>query len=194
MLNLAGTTLSAVRCHLATSISAWGSNPQLQQLVLKDCKMPQDVSVDVAKSLSACKNLTHLSLSVNTLGDGGHHLAHTITSWGPVTPLQKLYLRDCEMSQDASVDVIKSLSACKHLTDLCLEGNTLGDGGHHLADTITACRADPTLQELWLTDCKMPQDASVDVIKSLSSCKHLTRLDLSGNTLGDGAVIPQDAE
>ena len=185
-LGLDGNTLGDAGHQLAHSITAWAPNAPLQQLWLKDCKMPQVASVDVVKTLSACKQLTHLSLSGNTLGDGGHQLAHSITAWAPNAPLQGLWLKDCKMPQDASVDVVKSLSACKQLTHLSLDGNTLGDGGHHLAHSITTWAPNAPLQGLWLKDCKMPQDASVDVVKSLSACKQVTCLILSGNTLGDG--------
>ena len=185
-LSVSGNTLGDGGHQLAHSITAWAPNAPLQQLSLKDCKMTQDASVDVVKTLSACKQLTHLSLSGNTLGDGGHQLAHSITAWAPNAPLQQLLLKDCKMPQVASVDVVKSLSACRQLTHLSLSGNTLGDGGHQLAYSITAWAPNAPLQQLWLEDCKMPQDASVDVVKTLSACKQLTRLILSGNTLGDG--------
>ena len=143
---LSGNTLGDGRCHLAHSTTAWAPNAPLQQLSLNDCKMPQDASVDVIKSLSACKELTRLILSGNTLGDGGHQLAHSITAWAPNAPLQGLWLKDCKMPQDASVDVVKSLSACKQLTCLILSGNTLGDGGHQLAHSITAWAPNAPLQ------------------------------------------------
>ena len=183
---LNGNTLGDGGHQLAHSITAWAPNAPLQQLWLKDCKMPQDASVDVVKTLSACKQLTCLILNGNRLGDGGHQLAHSITAWAPNAQLQQLSLKDCKMPQDASVHVIKSLSACKQLTHLILSDNTLGDGGHQLAHSITAWAPNAPLQQLWLNDCKMPQDASVHVIKSLSACKQLTHLSLLGNTLGDG--------
>ena len=149
--------------------------------------MPQVALVDVVKTLSACRQLTHLIPSGNTLGDGGHHVAHSITAWAPNASLQELSLKDCKIPQDASVDIVKSLSACKQLTHLSLEGNTLGDGGRHFAYSITAWAPNAPVQGLWLEDCQMPQDASVDVVKSLSVCKHLRIPDLSGNTLGNGS-------
>ena len=66
--------------------------------------------------------VTHLSLSQH----------------GDQTSLHQLYLGDCKMPQDASVDVIKSLSAFKHLPTLDLDGSTLGDGGRHIADFIAS--------------------------------------------------------
>ena len=185
-LDLSGNTLGDGGCHLADTITTWGPNAPLKELYLRGCKMPQDASVDVVKSLTEQEHLTILDLSCNTLGDGGGHLADTITTWGPNAPLKELYLRGCKMPQDASVGVVKSLSACKYLTHLVLSGNTLGDGGSHLAESIMVWGKDTPLQELWLQDCKMPQDASVNVVKSLSACKHLTHLVLEGNTLGDG--------
>ena len=179
---LSGKSLGDAR--LAESVTSWGDDPSLNKLDVRNCKMPEDTSVDVIKSLSACKHLTKLDLSNTTLGTEGRHLADSITTWGPDAPLQILLLMKCKMPQDASVDVVKSLSWCKHLTILDLSGNTLGDGGQHLAESIRLWGPTPPLEVLWLIDCEMPEGASVDVIKSLSACKHLTELDLSGNTLG----------
>ena len=166
---------------------------RLQVLGLRDCKMPQDVSLEVIKSLTACKHLTKLSLSGNTLGAGGCHLADSITSWSPYSSLQQLGLEDCRMPQDASVYIVKSLSGCKHLTHLFLSGNTFGAGGYHLTDSITSWAPYPSLQRLGLRDCMMPQDASVHIVKSLSACEHLTHLFLSGNTLGAGGCHLADS-
>ena len=180
---LSGNTLDAAGCHLVESITSWGPDPPLQQLSLRDCKMPEDVCGSLVKGLSTCKQLTDLVLSGKTLSAAGCHPVESITSWGPDAPLQKLWLRDCKMPEDVCGSLVKGLSTCKQLTDLVLSGNTLGAAGCHLVESITSWGPDAPLQKLWLQDCKMPEDVCGSLVKGLSTCKQLILLDLSGNTL-----------
>ena len=183
-LDLKGNTLGAAGCHLVESIRSWGHDPPLQQLYLEDCKMPEDVCGALVKGLSTCKQLAHLDLKGNTLGAAGCHLVESIRSWGHDPPLQGLYLEDCKMPEDVCGALVKGLSTCKQLTNLSLSGNTLGAAGCHLVESIRSWGHDPPLQQLYLKDCKMPEDVCGALVKGLSTCKQLTNLSLSGNTLG----------
>ena len=183
-LDLKGNTLGAAGCHLVESIRSWGHDPPLQQLYLEDCKMPEDVCGALVKGLSTCKQLTDLILSGNTLGAAGCHLVESIRSWGHDPPLQWLGLGDCKIPEDVCGALVKGLSTCKQLAHLHLKGNTLGAAGCHLVESIRSWGHDPPLQQLYLEDCKMPEDVCGALVKGLSTCKQLTDLILSGNTLG----------
>ena len=172
-LDLDGNTISAAGRHLAESIKSWGPNPPLCLLWLKDCKMPEHVCGDIAKELSICKQLTHLDLSGNTLGNAGCHLVESIVSWGPDPHLQQLGLKDCKMPEDVCDPILKELSAYKQLTQLDLSGNTLGAVGHHLVESIRSWGPDPQLQALWLKDCKMAEDVCGAILKHYQHANNL---------------------
>ena len=172
-----------LKCDDTTLTDVFCMSPNAQSLHVRDCGLPPGMMIHLLKQLTHCRQLTKLDVSDTNLGAAGHHLSESINSWGVNSPLQVLQLHCCEMPQDDLLHVIKSLSACKHLTRLDLSNTTLGDGGHHLADCVASWGADPPLKDLWLDDCEMPQDASVEVVKSLSACKHLAYLGLSCNTL-----------
>ena len=184
-LNLSGNTIGKAGHYLAQSITSWGDNPPLQQLNLGWCSIPEQVWPELLPSLSSCKQLTHLKLSRNTIGEAGRHLAQSITSWGDNPPLQKLHLYRCSIPEQVWAELLQSLSSCKQLTDLDLSGNTIGEAGRHLAQSITSWGDDPPLRKLDLRSCSIPEQVWAELLQSLSSCKQLTHLDLLGNTIGE---------
>ena len=171
--------------QLAQLIKSWGYNPPLEQVYLYGCSLTPESSSELLCSLATCNNLTHLDLRGNTLGEAGHHLAHSIRSWGDNAQLQVLHLYGCGLSEDASKDLLESLSPCKHLTELNLGENTLGEAGHHLAESIRSWGDLPPLEGLFLSNCSMPIGASSELLQSLATCRKLIHLDLRGNILGE---------
>ena len=69
----------AARC-LGESIKHWECETELTHLDLGHCSIQQEVSRDVVKSLSACKNVTYIDLSSNSIGDSGTDLSYSIRS------------------------------------------------------------------------------------------------------------------
>ena len=123
-------------------------------------------------------DLIALDLEKNKLGEAGHQLAQSIRSWGDEPPLQKLYLHNCSLPATASLELVQSLSTCRHLTELNLGENDLNEAGHQLAQSIRSWGDDPPLQKLYLSKCSLPATASLELVQSLSTCRHLTALDL----------------
>ena len=83
-------------------------------------------------------------------------------------------LNNCSLTATASLELVQSLSTCRHLTVLDLGGNKLGEAGHQLAQSIKSWGDDPPLQKLGLYNCSLTAAASLELVQSLSSCKHLT--------------------
>ena len=185
LLDLGENKLGEAGHHLAESIRSWGDKPPLQKLWLYNCSLPATASFDLVQSLSTCRQLTELNLTENELGESGHQLAESIRSWGDDPPLQKLRLYSCSLPATASLELVQSLSTCKHLTVLNLGENTLGEVGYQLAQSIRSWGDDPPLQELYLLNCSLPATASLELVQSLSTCKHLTELNLRENILGE---------
>ena len=176
--------IGEIGSFLAQSIRLWNDDPPLQQLYLYKCSFSVIATLELAQSLSTCRHLTELSLSQNAMGEIGHKLAQSITSWGNNPPLQKLYLCNCNLPVDASKELVQSLKLCRHLTELDLGENNLGEAGYFLAKTVSSWGNDTQLQVLELKDCRMPVYVWSSLFQAISSCTSLTNLDVSGNTLG----------
>ena len=187
LLNLRENKLSEAGHQLAQSIRSWGDDPPLQELYLYNCSLSATASLKLVQSLSTCRHLTWLSLGKNKLGEAGHQLAQSIRSWGDDPPLQELYLYNCSLSATASLELLQSLSTCRHLTSLNLTESKLGEAGHQLAESIRSWGDDPPLQELYLYNCSLTATASLELLQSLSTCRHLTWLNLGKNELGEAA-------
>ena len=184
-LDLSGNSLRKATTDLAQSIEFWGDEPPLQQLILENCSMLGHSASELVKSLFTCRHLIVLNLGENQLGAAGYNLAHSIRSWGKVPPLKELYLHSCSMPENASKEVVQSLSNCKSLTHLELGRNILGEAGQYLAESIKSWGDDPPIQELMLEDCGMSGNASAKLLETLSICRYLTGISLSGNNLGE---------
>ena len=185
VLNLGENKLGETGHQLAQSIRSWGDNPPLQDLDLHNCSLSVTASLELVQSLSSCRHLTALNLGENKLGEPGHQLAQSIKSWEDEPPLQKLYLSNCSLSATASLELVQSLSSCRHLTALNIGKNKLGEAGHQLAQSIRSWGDEPPLQQIWLHNCSLAGTASLELLQSLSSCRQLTVLDLRGNKLGE---------
>ena len=95
------------------------------------------------------------------------------------------YLRNCSLTTTASLELVQSLSPFRHLTELNVGRNKLGEAGHQLSQSIKSWRNDPPLQVLSLYNCSLPAAASLELVQSQSSCRYLIELDLRGNKLGE---------
>ena len=184
-LNLGENKLGEAGHQLAQSIRSWGDEPPLQKLYLYNCSLTATASLELVQSLSSCRHLTVLNLGQNKLSEAGHQLAQSIRSWGDEPPLQALQLYNCSLTATASLELVQSLSSCRHLTALNLEENKLSEAGHQLAQSIRSWVDEPPLQALELYNCSLTATASLELVQSLSSCRHLTVLDLRGNKLGE---------
>ena len=184
-LDLSHNTIGEAGHYLAQSFTAWGNDPPFKVLYLSSCSIPEQVWIELLQSLSCCKQLSHLNLSANTIGEAGRYLAQSITSSGDESPLNCLYLKNCSIPKQFWDELFESLCSCKQLHNLDLSDNTIGEAGHYLAQLITSWGDNPPLQVLHLNYCLIPQQVWAELLQSLSFCKHLTDLDLSGNAIGE---------
>ena len=180
-MNLGENKLGEAGHQLAQSIKSWEDVPPLQKLYLYNCSLSATASLELVQSLSSCRQLIVLDLRGNKVGDGGHQLAKSISSWGDEPPLQALQLYSFPLTAIVSLELVQSLSSCRHLTVLNLGENKLGEAGHQLAQSIRSWGDNPPLQDLDLHNCSLSVTASLELVQSLSSCKYLTALDLREN-------------
>ena len=163
-----------IRSRFTISTSRFGVSVQYQQQVWPE----------LLQSLSSCKQLSHLDLQHNTIGEAGRYLTQAITSWGDNPPLKDLDLTRCSIPEQVWPGLFQSLSSCKRLSDLDLSDNTTGEAGRYLAQSITSWGDNPPLERLYLENCSIPEQVWPGLFQSLSSCKQLSHLDLWNNAIG----------
>ena len=84
------------------------------------------------------------------MGEAVLYLAQAITSWGDNPALQKLVLSHCFIPKQVWPELFQSLSSCKQLTNLALSGETIGEAGRYLAQSVTSWGDDPPLEKIVL--------------------------------------------
>ncbi|XP_076986955.1 NACHT, LRR and PYD domains-containing protein 12 [Tamandua tetradactyla] len=162
-------------------------NCKLQNLRLKRCGVSSSACQDLAVALIANKNLIRMDLSSNNLGlSGMTMLCEALRN--PKCRLQMIQLRKCQLETRACQEMVSVLSTSRHLTEMDLTGNALGDTGLRLLCQglkHPICR----LQTLWLKICHLTAAACEDLASTLGVNQSLTELDLSLNELGDPGVL-----
>ena len=182
---MAGNNIGAAGNILAECINLWGEHPQLRKIYINGCGIPEAQCGQIIQSLSKCKQLTHLNLSGNKVGNAGEYLAKTIQQWGTDPPLQYLYLDNCSIPEEHCSAILQSLHSCTHLTELDMAGNSIGAAGNVLAECINQWGEHPQLRKIYINGCGIPEAQCGQIIQSLSKCKQLTHLNLSGNKVGN---------
>ena len=182
-INLSGNTIGKATKHLVEVIHKLSSYGNLRKLYLSGCSFPEDQCAVILKSLSLCKQLTCLLLSNNRIPNAGKYLADSIKQWGVNSPLKVLGLRNCGLHEDDCAELLQSLLGCINLVGIDLSGNTIGKAVKHLVELIQTLSSYGKLEKLYLYDCSFPEDHCAAILKSLSSCKQLTILDLSNNKI-----------
>ena len=131
-LDLGRNNLQTAGHQLVSLIRSLGHSPQLKELKLNNCNFTMDVSSTLLQALSTCRKLTILDLSMNVLGEAGHHLAESIRNWKNDPPLQKLYLRGTFMPMNKWNDILQSLTMCHQLTFFDAPEDVLAENGYCL--------------------------------------------------------------
>ena len=170
---------------LSEIIKKSGGNTKLTHLVVFNCSLYSVQCKPVLQSLSRCKQLTYLNLSLNVIENAGKHLADSIRNWGFNPPLKYLYLDDCRLHEDDCAELLQSLLGCCNLQGVGLGGNTIGKASGYLVKGIETFGGYGKLEKFYLNDCSLSEDQWAAILKSLSLCKQLTYLDLSNNRNGN---------
>ena len=154
-----------------------------QSVCFFDCILSSYFVEDLCSEIKKCKKLTRLQLTDNKHNFQGDTMGQIISPHNVNAPLQVLNLEMFLMPEDACVLLASTMALYKHITQVNLSHNHLGQAGHNLAESIRTWGAQPPLMVLCLNSCSIPADAWHKLLKSLSTCQHLTCLRLSENTL-----------
>ena len=179
--------------YLAEAINNWGDVPSLRTLGLENCSIPEESCAEILRTLTNCRNLEHLILSGNYVGDSGKYLAEAINNWGDAPSLQLLYLKNCSIPEESCTEILRTLTNCRNLQNLILSGNHVGDSGKYLAEAINNWGYLPSLQTLYLENCSIPEKSCNEILRTLTKCQNLQGLVLSGNHIGDSGKYLAEA-
>ena len=167
--------------HLYSSI--FHLSEKAQSICFTDCILSKGFVWDLCTDISECKKLTRLQLIDNKHDLKEDIMGKIISSNQRDPPLQVLNLSMFLMPESSCLFLTLALAQCKILTHLDLSHNHLGQAGRNLAQSISSWGAETPLMVLSLHSTSVPEGVWPELLKSLSTCRRLTCLRLSGNTL-----------
>ncbi|XP_078391229.1 NACHT, LRR and PYD domains-containing protein 3-like isoform X7 [Cetorhinus maximus] len=164
------------------SVALRGPDCKIQKLNLGDNKLTDSCAEDLASVFN--RSLTDLNLGDNNLGDSGVKRL-SVALRGPDCKIQKLDLRNNNLTDSCTKDFASVISTNQSLTDLDLGVNPLGDSGVKLL-SVALRNSGCKIQRLGLEDNKLTDSCAEDLASVFN--RSLTDLDLGDNNLGDSGV------
>ncbi|XP_048051941.1 NACHT, LRR and PYD domains-containing protein 12-like isoform X4 [Megalobrama amblycephala] len=154
---------------------------------LFDCNITAEGCAALASALRSNSHLRELNLSLNKIGDGGLMLLSDELK-DPHCKLEKLTLRDCNITAEGCAALTSALRSNSHLRELDLSGNKIGDKGLTL---LSDGLKDPQckLEKLTLFECNIIDEGVAALTSALRSNSHLRELVLTGNKIGDEGLM-----
>ncbi|XP_077918773.1 NACHT, LRR and PYD domains-containing protein 5-like [Halichoerus grypus] len=151
----------------------------LQRLTLNECNLDVAGCGFLAFALMGNKHLTHLSLSMNPVEDGGMNLLCEVLM-EPSCHLQDLELVKCHLTAACCKKLSHVITRSKHLKSLDLAVNALGDEGIiALCEGLKHRRA--SLRRLGLEACGLTSGCCEALASALLCSQRLTSLNLMQN-------------
>uniref|UniRef100_A0A2K6TCD8 NLR family pyrin domain containing 2 n=1 Tax=Saimiri boliviensis boliviensis TaxID=39432 RepID=A0A2K6TCD8_SAIBB len=158
----------------------------LQRLSLENCHLTEANCKDLAAILVVSRELMHLCLAENPLGDTGVKFLCGGLSY-PDCKLQTLVLWNCDITSNGCCHLAKLLHEKSSLTNLDLGRNDIGvPGVRGLCEALKKPLCN--LKRLWLWGCSIPPASCENLCCVLSCNQTLITLDLGENSLGYSGV------
>ncbi|XP_041036619.1 NACHT, LRR and PYD domains-containing protein 3-like isoform X2 [Carcharodon carcharias] len=169
-------------------LSAALRNPgcKIQELDLFGNNLTGSCAEDLNFALSTNRSLTDLNLGLNKLGDSGVKLLSEALR-DPDCKIQKLCLRNNNLTDSCAKDLASVLSTNQSLTDLDLGGNRLGDSGVKLL-SVALRNLECKIQTLSLYGNRLTDSCAEDLASAFSTNRSLTDLNLGFNRFTDQSV------
>ena len=161
--------------------------PVFTSLSLVNNRIDSKSTIALAEGLSHCCYLQELLLSYNNVGyDGAVALAQCLKS---CDNLRKLHLSSCSLQGDGIAALAEQFYLWNHMKVLNFSRNgVISDG--HIVLIANGIQQLYFLQELYLSDCGMDNEAAIALAEGIQSCPLLHTLDVSSNRIGsDGACV-----
>ncbi|XP_076788196.1 NACHT, LRR and PYD domains-containing protein 5-like isoform X2 [Arvicanthis niloticus] len=160
----------------------------LQRLILNHCNIVDAAAYGfLALILSSYRKLTHLSLSMNPVGDNAMKLLCEALK-EPACYLQELELVDCQLTENCCEDIACMIPIAKHLQSLDLGNNALGDKG-----VIALCEGlkqnTGSLRRLGLGACELTSKCCEVLSLVIASNSRLKSLNLVMNDFSTAGML-----
>ncbi|XP_052036281.1 NACHT, LRR and PYD domains-containing protein 5-like [Apodemus sylvaticus] len=159
----------------------------LQRVILNHCNIASDACSFLALMLTKNRKLTHLSLTMNPIGNSAMKLLCEALK-EPTCSLQELELVDCQLTENCCEDLAYMITTTKHLKSLDLGNNALGDQG-----VITLCeglkQSSRSLRRLGLGGCDLTSKCCEALSSALSCITHLNSLNLVKNDFSTSGML-----
>ena len=137
--------------YLAESITFWGANPPIKELILKEANISTSGSVPLMQSFTTCRNLKKLMLFEDCLAEAINQLSDALKAWGPISTLSWLDLYDCNIDQSGCTLLMTSLSNYTNVGVLRLSKNSIGGAFQALNSRLNY----PRLSDLDMPDTSL---------------------------------------
>ncbi|XP_067835976.1 NACHT, LRR and PYD domains-containing protein 3-like isoform X1 [Heptranchias perlo] len=180
-LTFSGFRLTPIDCAVLSHVI--GLCDTIKHLDLWHCSIRCEGLQRLGPALHKCQVLR---LASNKLGDSGVKLLSAALR-NPDCKIQELQLRDNDLTDSCTEDLVSALSTNRSLMVLNLSYNKLGDSGVKLL-CVTLRNPDCKIQELRLCANGLTASCTEDLSSALSTNRSLTGLDLNYNELGDSGV------
>ncbi|XP_051901359.1 NACHT, LRR and PYD domains-containing protein 3-like [Pristis pectinata] len=157
---------------------------KIERLGLNNNGLTESCIEDLVSALSTNRSVTWLELEHNKLGDSGVKLLSAALR-DPECKIQKLWLNNIGLTDDAAADLASSLP--ENLTELNLSDNNLGDSGVTLVSAVLR-NPDCKMQTLRLNNVRLTDACTADLVSHLSKTPSLKDLYLGSNSFSDRSV------
>jgi len=127
-----------------------------------------------------CPTLVNLTVGDCHLGDEGWRLLALAIGSSKHQTLQNVTLSHNNISDEASVDIITSLSMHPHLDNIWWTGNRINTKGCTALATLLRCSA-TKLKNLYLYSNEINDEGLEALVPSLNNCSHLKSVSLDYN-------------
>ena len=196
-LHASGSTImlhaqNAYECMAMVHVLEKIEQPSNVEINFQNCKLKARQIPKLASVLGDHSDMVQvkgLDLSNNSLNDAivANFFSRAASAFGS---LEKLFLHSCDIGAKGLSAIIDELatSSCKSLTQLDLSFNSLSVAGLECFQQHMAC-GNLGKMEILILKGSLAEDMNVDFLKCFAAtlsakCRHLRRLDLSGNKLG----------
>ncbi len=174
----------------------------LQSLCINDCVLPSTVWDKIGRGLAGSEAMKSVVLT-NCTGVSKYLITciaslTTLTqlqlndcalSTGPciegLTTLTRLWLRGCKLSSEMCAVLCRQLIHLKHLEQLGLSGNPIGEHMTHITAAIKAWGPKAPLWGLYLRDCQLSANLVPALLSAVTQCcPLLMHLGIGENNIG----------
>ncbi|XP_059008734.1 ribonuclease inhibitor isoform X1 [Mustela lutreola] len=162
------------------------SSSQIRVLWLWHCDITTTGCRDLCRVIRAKQSLKEMNLADNVLGDeGARLLCESVLE--PGCQLQALWMKTCSFTTASCASFGEMLAQNKHLMELHLSCNKLGDAG--VRELCEGLRQPGTvLRELWIGDCDVGDEGCASLASLLLVNCSLRELDLSNNCMSEEGI------